>query len=66
MTVSELKKLLDYLEDDMEVVVGCEGYCNYRFEEDSFWDGDDGKTKVTRIGDVVVLHARDDNPYDYR
>ena len=41
MTVGTLKKLLDYLPDDAQVVIGCEGYSNYNFEEDRYWDGDD-------------------------
>ena len=33
MNVGMLKELLKNLPDDMSVFVGCEGYCNYNFEE---------------------------------
>ena len=33
MNVGKLKAILEYLSDDMLVFVGCQGYCNYDFEE---------------------------------
>lgn len=33
MNVGKLKEIIKSLPDDMQVFVGCEGYCNYDFEE---------------------------------
>lgn len=33
MNVGMLKNIIKNLPDDMQVFVGCEGYCNYDFEE---------------------------------
>jgi hypothetical protein len=33
MNVGRLKAALEFLPDDMQVFVGCQGYCNYNFEE---------------------------------
>jgi hypothetical protein len=33
MNVGKLKEILKDLPDDMQVFVGCEGYCNYDFAE---------------------------------
>ena len=33
MNVGLLKEIIKNLPDDMPVFVGCEGYCNYDFEE---------------------------------
>ena len=33
MNVGKLKEIIKDLPDDMLVFVGCEGYCNYDFEE---------------------------------
>ena len=66
MTVADLKKLLDYVDDDKKVVVGCEGYCNYNFEEKRHYDGDGGVIQLTVVDGVLVIHPRNDNAYDYR
>ena len=47
MKVSELKKQINDLPDEMEVFVGCQGYTNFDFEEDKRCE--DGET-------VVILH----------
>ena len=41
MNVGKLKEILKDLPDDMQVFVGCEGYCNYDFEEGQPYDGTD-------------------------
>lgn len=41
MNVGMLKELLKNLTDDMQVFVGCEGYCNYDFEKGQPMDGTD-------------------------
>ena len=41
MNVGRLKEILKDLPDDMLVFVGCEGYCNYDFEERQPMDGTD-------------------------
>ena len=41
MNVGKLKEILKNLPDDMPVFVGCEGYCNYDFEEGQHMDGTD-------------------------
>ena len=41
MNVGRLKEVLKDLPDDMLVFVGCEGYCNYDFEEGQPMDGTD-------------------------
>ena len=33
MNIGKLKSILEHLPDDMLVFVGCQGYCNYDFEE---------------------------------
>lgn len=66
MTVGQLKKLLNYIDDETEVVVGCEGYSNYCFEDKEYFDGEDGVIKLTKVNDKLVIHPRNDNPYDYR
>lgn len=66
MTVKDLKTLLDYLDDSIEVVVGCEGYSNYNFKNKRHYDGDDGIIKLTKVGDVLVIHPRNDDPYKYK
>lgn len=54
MNVGKLKEILKDLPDDMQVFVGCEGYCNYDFEEgqpyndtDTFGIVYDGKLFIT-------------------
>jgi hypothetical protein len=54
MNVGKLKEILKDLPDDMSVFVGCEGYCNYDFEEgqpmdstDTFGIVYDGKLFIT-------------------
>ena len=54
MNVGMLKKILEDLPDDMQVFVGCEGYCNYDFKEgrpvndtDTFVTVHDGKLFIT-------------------
>lgn len=34
MKISDLKKKISGLPDEMEVFVGCQGYTNFEFEED--------------------------------
>lgn len=41
MNVGMLKDIIANLPDDMPVFVGCEGYCNYNFEEKKPWDDTD-------------------------
>jgi hypothetical protein len=41
MKVGKLKEILKDLPDDMPVFVGCEGYCNYDFEEGQPYRGTD-------------------------
>lgn len=41
MNVGRLKEILKDLPDDMPIFVGCEGYCNYDFEEGQPMDGTD-------------------------
>ena len=41
MNVGLLKEIIKNLPDDMPVFVGCEGYCNYNFEEGEPWDDTD-------------------------
>lgn len=54
MNVGKLKEILKDLPDDMQVFVGCEGYCNFDFEEgqpmpdtDTFGIVYDGKLFIT-------------------
>jgi hypothetical protein len=54
MNVGMLKKVLEHLPDDMQVFVGCQGYCNYDFKEgkpyrdtDTFGIVYDGKLFIT-------------------
>lgn len=54
MNVGRLKEVIKDLPDDMLVFVGCEGYCNYDFEEgqpysdtDTFGIVYDGKLFIT-------------------
>ena len=54
MNVGMLKEIIANLPDDMLVFVGCEGYCNYDFEEgkpvedtDTFGIVHDGKLFIT-------------------
>lgn len=41
MNVGILKEVIKNLPDDMLVFVGCEGYCNYDFEEEQPMDDTD-------------------------
>jgi hypothetical protein len=41
MNVGMLKEIIKNLPDDMLVFVGCEGYCNYNFEEEQPMDDTD-------------------------
>ena len=66
MRVKDLKKLLEYVDDNTEVVVGCEGYSNYNFSNKEYYDGEDGIIKLTKVKGVLVIHPRNDDPYNYR
>lgn len=66
MRVKDLKKLLEYVDDNTEVVVGCEGYCNYNFSNKEYYDGENGIIKLTKVEDVLVIHPRNDDPHYYR
>ena len=41
MNVVKLKEIIKDLPDNMQIFVGCEGYCNYDFEEGQPMDGTD-------------------------
>ena len=41
MNVGMLKEIIKNLPDDMQVFVGCEGYCNYNFKKGEPWDDTD-------------------------
>lgn len=41
MNVGHLKEVIDNLPDNMEVFVGCQGYTNYDFEANRFYDHSD-------------------------
>lgn len=45
MKVTDLKKIIKSLPNDMEVFVGCEGYSNFDFENNKCYEG--GKTIIT-------------------
>lgn len=66
MTVGEVKKLLEYINDDVKIVVGCEGYSNYHFDKKELFDGDDSKIQLTKRDDVLVIHPRNDSVSNYR
>lgn len=59
MNVGKLKEILKNLPDEMQVFVGCEGYCNYDFEEgrpmddtDTFGIVYDGKLFIVDTGAI--------------
>lgn len=59
MNVGLLKEIIKDLPDDMQVFVGCEGYCNYDFKEgqpmpdtDTFGIVYDGKLFITDDGAI--------------
>lgn len=66
MTVKDLKELLDHVDNNTEIVVGCEGYSNYHFRSKKHYDGDDGVIKLTKVGDVLVIHPRNEDPHNYK
>ena len=54
MNVGKLKEIIKNMPDDMQVFVGCEGYCNYDFKNrrpmedtDTFGIVYDGKLFIT-------------------
>lgn len=66
MTVETLKRLLDYLPDDAQIVIGCEGYSNYNFEEDRYWDGEDSKLSIHNKQGKYIIEERNAEERRYR